>query len=368
MIALLEKIKEFRGQLKYGYKIKLCVEPVRIDGSQGEGGGQILRTAVSLSAILQRPVEVTGIRAKRPNPGLRPSHLASIKVIGDLFSAGVENLQVGAEWVRFVPKKFAGSSYKIDIGTAGSIPLTLMTVIPAVSLSGNSLEIEITGGTDVKASPTIDYLRYIVSEAYRSAGIKFAIDVQKRGYYPKGGGIVKAAIEPCAKPSATEFLNGRAVAPKITSVCSQLPKHVAERQISAALLALEKSGVKCTSYAASFESAASPGTSILVYSVSDLGGPYVGGDSIGEIGKRAEQVGQEAASRYLEGMLAGAAVDPFLSDMLVLPFCLASGVSRYKTSRVTEHLRTNLAVAKQMTGCKYEIQASENSHVVTIEG
>ncbi len=341
---------------------------LRIDGSQGEGGGQILRTAISLAAILQKPVEVTGIRAKRQNPGLRPSHLASVKVVGDLFGAEVENLQVGSEWVRFSPRKFAGSSYKIDIGTAGSIPLTLMTVIPAVSLSGNSLEIEITGGTDVKASPTIDYLRYVVSEAYRSAGIKFDLEVSRRGYYPKGGGIVKATIEPCAKPAAVELLNGRAVAPKITSVCSQLPKHVAERQISSALVALEKSGVKCTNYSASFETAASPGTSILVYSVSDFGGPYVGGDSIGEVGKRAEQVGQEAASRYLEGMLAGAAVDPFLSDMLVLPLCLAKGVSRYRTSRITEHLRTNLGVARQMTGCRYDMQAAENGHVVTIEG
>lgn len=346
----------------------LCVEPVRIDGSQGEGGGQILRTAISLAAVLQKPVEVTGIRAKRQNPGLRPSHLASVKVLGDLFNAEVENLQVGAEWVRFAPGKFAGDKYRIDIGTAGSIPLTLMTVIPAVSLSGNSLEIEITGGTDVKASPTIDYLRYVVSEAYRSVGIKFTIDVLKRGYYPKGGGIVKTTIGPCAKPAASEFLNGRAVEPKITSVCSQLPKHVAERQISSALLALEKSGVKCTNYAASFETAASPGTSILVYSVSDFGGPYIGGDSIGEVGKRAEQVGQEAASRYLESMLAGAAVDPFLSDMLVLPLCLAKGVSRYRTPRITEHLRTNLAVAGQMTGCTYEMQALDSGHVVTIEG
>jgi RNA 3'-terminal phosphate cyclase (ATP) len=345
------------------------VEPVKIDGSQGEGGGQILRTAISLAAVLGRPVEVTGIRAKRENPGLRPSHLASVKVVGDLFGAEVENLRVGAEWVRFAPAKFDGSRYKIDIGTAGSIPLTLMTIIPAVSLSGNGLEIEITGGTDVKASPTIDYLRHVVAEAYRGAGIKFSIEVQRRGYYPKGGGVVKAVIEPCKKPVAVELLNGRAVAPRITSVCSQLPKHVAERQISSALLALEKGGVKCTNYSASFETAASPGTSILVYSASDFGGPYAGGDSIGEVGKRAEQVGQEAASRYLASTLAGAAVDPFLSDMMVLPLCVAKDVSRYRTSKATEHLRTNLSVARQMTGCKYDIkQVSESEHMVTIEG
>ncbi|MEM3159282.1 MAG: RNA 3'-terminal phosphate cyclase, partial [Nitrososphaera sp.] len=123
---------------------------LQIDGSQGEGGGQILRTAVTLSAITNTPVEITDIRSKRPNPGLRPSHLTAIKVLADLFDAKVENLQVGASRVRFEPAgRFGGGSAKVDIGTAGSIPLTLMAVVPAVSLSGNELEIEITGGTDV---------------------------------------------------------------------------------------------------------------------------------------------------------------------------------------------------------------------------
>lgn len=336
---------------------------VRIDGSQGEGGGQILRTAISLAAVLGRPVEVTDIRSKRPNPGLRPSHLAAVKVVADLFGARVENLQVGSQHVRFDPSggRFRGGAVKVDIGTAGSIPLTLMAVVLAVSLSGNSLEIEITGGTDVRASPTIDYLRCVVAEAYRAIGIKFSLDVQRRGYYPKGGGVVKAAIEPCLpSPSPAEFLNGSRhhnIEPRITSVCSQLPKHVAERQISSALLALEKRGVSCRNYTASFETASSPGTSILVYSASDFGGgPYIGGDSIGEVGKCAEQVGQEAAERFIESALAGAAVDPFLADMLVLPLSLArDGTSRYRVARVTEHLRTNLQVAAALTGCKYRI-------------
>lgn len=346
------------------------MEPERIDGSHGEGGGQILRTAVSLSAILQKPIEVTNIRAKRSNPGLRPSHMAAVKVVADLFGARVENLSVGSTWVRFEPHgRFEGGTAKVDIGTAGSIALTLMAAVPAVALSGNSLEIEITGGTDVRASPTIDYLRHVVSKAYRSAGIKFAVEVQRRGYYPKGGGLVKATIGPCRSPSPVEFLNGRHVLPKIISVCSQLPTHVAERQISSALLALEKGGIACKNYTASFETAASPGTSILVYSASDFGGPYIGGDSIGEVGKRAEQVGQEAAARFLESVQAGAAVDPFLSDMIVLPAFLSKGVSQYRVAKVTEHLRTNLDVAGLLAGCKHAIkQLSANDYLVTIEG
>lgn len=334
---------------------------IKIDGSQGEGGGQILRTAISLSAITGEPVEVTGIRAGRPNPGLRPQHTSAVRAVADLFHADVENLQVGAEWVKFSPGKFEGGNAKIDVGTAGSISLLLMTVIPAVSLSGNSLQIEVIGGTDVRASPTIDYMRHVVAPAYRSIGIKFDIEVLKRGYYPKGGGIVRASIEPCKSLGTMELLNARAAEPKIVSVCGQLPKHVAERQISSALLALEKKGVRCNSYSASFESSLSPGTSILVYSASDFG-PFVGGDSIGELGKRAEAVGAEAAERYLRG--SAAPVDLFLADMLVLPLALSKGRSRYRTAEATEHLRTNLKVASQMTGCKYAI----DQNIVTIDG
>jgi RNA 3'-terminal phosphate cyclase (ATP) len=337
-----------------------------IDGSQGEGGGQILRTAASLAAITRRPIEVTNIRARRPNPGLRPQHMTGIKVLADLFHAEVENLQVGAERVRFEPSgKFEGGSVKVDVGTAGSIPMILMTVVPAVSLSNNHLEIEITGGTDVRASPTIDYVKHVVAAAYLSIGIKFSVDVVKRGYYPKGGGIVKATIEPCREPGTMELLAAREVEPKMTSVCGQLPRHVAERQISAAMIALEKKGIRCSSYSASIETSVSPGSSILIYSASDFG-PYVGGDSIGELGKRAEAVGIEAAERYLESALAQEPVDPFLADMLVLPLALAKGRSKYRIARVTEHLRTNLQVASQIMECKYSIEQDGRTHVVTI--
>jgi RNA 3'-terminal phosphate cyclase (ATP) len=143
--------------------------------------------------------------------------------------------------------------------------------------------------------------------------------------------------------------------PRIASVCCQLPRHVAERQTTSALIALEKKGIRCRNYTASIETALSPGSSIVVYSSSDFG-PYVGGDSIGEIGKRAEAVGTEAAGRFLESAIAGAPVDSFLADMLVLPLALARGRSRFKIARVTKHLETNLQVASQMmAGYKYEL-------------
>ena len=341
---------------------------IKIDGSQGEGGGQILRTAISLSAITGKPVEVTNIRAKRANPGLRPQHMTGIRVIADLFHAKFENLKVGAEWIRFSPSdRFEGGSVKFDIGTAGSIPLILMTVVPAVSLSNNSLEIEVMGGTDVKASPTIDYVKHVVAKSYLSIGLKFLVDVVKRGYYPKGGGLVQSTIKPCKSPSTIELLATRYIEPKIISVCGQLPVHVAKRQISSALIALEKKDIQCNNYTASIETSFSPGSSILVYSVSDFG-LYVGGDSIGEPGKRAEAVGTEAANRFLESKLAQATVDPFLADMLILPLALSRGRSRYRIAQVTQHLLTNLHVASEIVGCKYSIGQQRGSYIVMIEG
>jgi RNA 3'-terminal phosphate cyclase (ATP) len=344
---------------------------IKVDGSYGEGGGQILRSIVSLSAITGKAIEVTNIRAKRQNPGLRPQHAVAVRIVADIFHAAVENLKVGADWIKFNPPiadKFEDSSMvKINVGTAASIPMILQTVIPAVSLSGKSLSIEITGGTDVKKSPTTDYLRYIVREAYRSIGIKFSIEVLKRGYYPKGGGVVKAEIWPCKTPNTLDLINTRSLKPKIANVCCQLPKDVAERQISSALLKLEKNGVQCSNYSSSFETSLSPGTSILVHSESDFG-PYVGGDCIGERGKLAENVGAEAAERYLESYLANVPVDFNLADMLVLPLSLAKGKSRYRIGKVTEHLKTNLHIVSQITGCQYQIEPVENNYIVNIEG
>ena len=346
----------------------LSSDLVKIDGSYGEGGGQILRTAISLSAITGKPVEVCNIRTNRTNPGLRPQHLAGIKIIADLFHAKSENLKIGAEWIRFSPSdKFEGGSIKIDIGTAGSIPLILMTVVPAVSLSNNSLQIEVTGGTDVRASPTIDYIKYIVAKSYLSIGPKFSVDVLKRGYYPKGGGLVQCTIKPCKTPGTIELLATRYLEPNIISVCSQLPAHVAKRQISSALIALEKKGIRCSNYTASIETSISPGSSILVYSAADFS-LYVGGDSIGERGKRAEAIGTEAAKRFLDSAVAEATVDPFLADMLVLPLALSKARSRYRVARVTQHLLTNLHIVSEIVRCKYSIEQQGRSYIVTIEG
>ena len=279
-----------------------------IDGSYGEGGGQIVRTAVSLSAITGKPIQITNIRSKRNNPGLRTQHFSAVKAVADLFRAKVENLKVGADWIRFLPRNythpFDRTNYfdygitKIDIGTAGSIANVLLAIIPAISFSGINHDLQIVGGTDVQYGPTIDYLRYVVREIYASVGINFDIDVIRRGYYPKGGGIVNAQIKAINLPShklpttpyelsdqVKQKDSVSASAPtisiirapwlelmniKIVSTSSQqLPKHVAERQLSAAVSNLTKNGVDAIDdslFTTTLESSSSPASSILVFS------------------------------------------------------------------------------------------------------
>ncbi|MGH9999635.1 MAG: RNA 3'-terminal phosphate cyclase, partial [Nitrososphaeraceae archaeon] len=253
---------------------------LKINGSFGEGGGQILRSAISLSVLLQKPLEIYNIRLNRPKSGLRAQHIHTIKVLADIFNARVENLTLGSQFLRFTPNPDENyfdpisKSIKVDIGTAGSISMVLQALIPSVALSKKLIDIQIIGGTDVRMSPTIDYIRYVFSEAYKIMGINFNIDVIRRGYYPKGGGIVNAKIFPCKNLGLIDLIDYQRIDPKIVGICSNLPQHVLDRQISAAILTLERNGVFCNSYVASIENAISPGASILVYSKSDFG-PYI---------------------------------------------------------------------------------------------
>lgn len=344
---------------------------LKIDGSFGEGGGQILRSAISLSVLLKKPVEIFNIRSKRPNPGLRPQHIHSVRALTRIFNAKVENLSIGNKSIKFIPNTHNNdldiSDIDIDIGTAGSISMILQTIIPSVSLSKKKMKIKIIGGTDVMASPTIDYMKYVVSEMYKSIGINFTIDIVRRGYYPKGGGIVYVEISPCNNLGLINLIKPRISEPRIVGVCSRLPRNVLDRQVSTALLYLEKNGYRCNHYIASVENSLSPGSSLLVYTKSDIG-QYIGGDAVGQKNKTAEEVGKEAVSKFLSNYNKKVPIDHYLADMIVIPACLAKGNSKFMTGRITEHLKTNLYIVSKMMDCKYSITPIKENYIVNIDG
>jgi RNA 3'-terminal phosphate cyclase (ATP) len=345
-----------------------------IDGSTGEGGGQILRSALTISTIVKKPVKIINIRTKRNNPGLRHQHVTTIKLLSKLFNINIENVRLGAEWINIIFDKkdieINKDILNIDIGTAGSIPLLLQTLIPTIAISQQNIVIQLTGGTDVKYSPTIDYIKYVIKDIFSKIGIFFNINVIKRGFYPNGKGIVNINIQKANTLKPIDFCNFKEINPNILSIVGNLPKHITDRQISGALSNLEKNGIKCDKYKSSIENSAGPGSSILIYSSSESG-IYLGADSVGEKNIRAETVGYNASKRFIEDYKFQACIDSHLADMLVLPLSFVKEKSRYKISKISEHLLTNLEIIKKTNKMEYKIDktvGNNGGYIVTIKG
>lgn len=341
------------------------MEFVEVDGSQGEGGGQVLRSAVAFSAILLQPVRVTKIRAGRGVPGLRRQHMSALSVLAKVVGGKLGGATEGSSEITFAPGDSGLGSLSIDMGTAASVTLVLQAVIPATALSRRSLRLELVGGTDVPWSPTFDYFALVVREAYRRIGIRFSVDAARRGYYPRGGGRVLAQIEPCSSLVPQDLLSrGELPGVNLLSRCGSLPRHVAERQLSAASGFIERSGLKVLRGDIYEERSDSPGSSILVH----FSGASVslGSDGIGARGKLSEEVGRGAAERFVAEVGSGACLDSNLADMVIPLLSLARSPSRVRVREVTPHLRTGLEIARQFTSCGWSAEPQERGAVVTI--
>jgi len=329
------------------------MQPTEIDGSFGEGGGQILRTAASFSVVLGAPIHVTRIRAGRTIPGLRPQHCATLKILAEVSGGQLLGNTVGSTEVTFVPGRVESRRMSFDLQTAASIPLVLQAVIPAVALAGTSMDLDIVGGTDVPWSPTFDYLERVLRPALEATGIVFSSTVERRGYYPNGSGRASVHIDPCRRARPVQF-NERSPSPVLSMVsrCGKLPRHVAERQAASASEVLRGRGIGPGEAEVIQGDSLSPGSSILVSLVGE--GCYLGADSIGSPKKSAERVGAEAGHAFVKLYDSGATVDAHLADMLAPILCLAEGGSSLLTPETTGHLRTSLEVARQLTGASYE--------------
>lgn len=308
---------------------------LKIDGSFGEGGGQILRTAIALSCVTGKVVEVYNIRANRPNPGLAAQHLKGIEVAKLVSGAEVEGLRLGSTRVVFKPRKIEGGNYRIDIGTAGSVTLILQTILLPSLFAEKESSFEIVGGTDVSWSPPIDYFRFVTMRALRELGAKVEVELIKRGYYPKGGGKIKVKVEP-SKLKGKDFEKVKEDVRGI-SHCQNLPKQVAERQAEAARKFLEKKKL-VANINLEVSEGLSTGSGITLWSA------YKGGSSLGERGKRAEIVGEEAAKNFLDEYLDDSVFDSYLADQVMAFAALASGSTSYSTSKITLHQISNAFV------------------------
>jgi RNA 3'-phosphate cyclase len=341
------------------------VDYIRVDGSRGEGGGQILRTAVAFSAIRDLPVRIEKIRGGREVPGLKRQHVSALQVLTRVFGGELEGASEGSSEVTFVPGRQRLQRLSLDMGTAASITLVLQAVVPAVALTRSRLELELTGGTDVPWSPTLDYFEEVVGPAYERIGIGFRVVVRRRGYYPRGGGRVTATIEPSAGLVPLDLVEKHATK-KVTLVsrCGHLPRHVAERQLESAAAGLVREGFGVASTKLTEEESDSPGSSLLAYNVSPS--KYIGADGIGAKGKPAEEVGRETASRFIAAARSGGCLDPNLADMVIPLLSLAPGLSRVAVPAVTPHLASGLELASQFTGCRWSAEEGEGGVTVSV--
>ena len=323
---------------------------IEIDGSFGEGGGQILRTSVALSAVTLKPVRIYNIRAKRKNPGLRRQHLTAVKALAEMTDAEVEGLYVGSREIIFKPKRLKGGKFYFDIGTAGSVSLVLQAITPASLFAPERVEVTIRGGTDVPMSPPIDYLRFVFYPLLERFGPKPEVILRRRGHYPKGGGIVEYKVDPPRKLGYwAEEERGEVIKIRGLSHCVKLPKHVAERQAKAAKELLEKYGYKVDIdlewYPPERDPHLGPGSGIVLWAITEKS--ILGGDSLGAKGKRAEIVGQEAAKKLLEDLETGMALDRHMSDMIIPYLALGCGEGTVGGSRLTMHAWTHVHVVKK---------------------
>ena len=324
---------------------------LEIDGSIGEGGGQVLRSALSLSCVLQKSVRITNIRAGRSKPGLAAQHLAVCNLLSEICGAKMEGATLGSTELEFLPGKISGGSYKFDIGTAGSCTLLLQAALPVLAHAAHPSSLEIKGGTHVSHSPTLEYFSEVFLPAARKFGVRASAEMKRAGFYPKGGGIVELVVEPSQ-------LHGCKFAPekqpiRYSIVSSSLPPHVLQR---------EEQGVKkffpSAAGAVREAVAACAGNALTVWS-----GAF-GASALGEIGKPAEKVAQEACEALANGLQSGCSADAHLADQLLIHAALAGGESEFSTPAFSSHLQTNAGVVRAMTGRNIRLG---NDRTVSVE-
>jgi RNA 3'-terminal phosphate cyclase (ATP) len=289
---------------------------ITIDGSLLEGGGQILRSAVALSALSRTPVEVVRIRARRGRPGIAPQHLAAIGAVAAACDGTCEGLRLGSDRIGFRPGLPVAKVVRADVGTAGSVALVLQAWLPVALAAGGS--ITVTGGTEVDRSPTIDYLEQVLFRVLQRHGAKIQVEIPKRGYYPEGGGEVRVSVEagrlsPIALPDTKPGSCG------IISCSSNLPDHVAERQAAAARRLIEaRVGAPCE-VRIDRRKGPSSGSSCTVWSGTK------GACSLGKRGVPADRVGEAAGRALLEEVARGGQADTHLADQLLVFLAIAGG-------------------------------------------
>jgi RNA 3'-terminal phosphate cyclase (ATP) len=333
------------------------MDVVEIDGSYGSGGGQILRTSLALSILTKRSFRIKNIRARRQNPGLRAQHLACVNFAKEFANAHVENAFIGSKEILFQPKELNFDIKKINIGTAGSIGLVLQTLM-LILIEKENFNVEIIGGTDVKGAPPIDYIKFVLLKLLEKINYKANIEVIRRGFYPKGGGIVNfklfsSYLRPYSfvEKGKIQSINGKIVASK------SLEKRKVVERIEKVALELLKEKFKGIPLKIDKEYVDSFSDGAVFCLWLNRENSVVGASSLGEIKKSSEDLAKEAVEnlqKEARGVVDSHAADQLLPFLSYIVFKEKKGL-KIKTSVITDHTQTNAFVIEKFLPVKFEI-------------
>lgn len=326
---------------------------IEIDGSQGEGGGQILRTSIALSAVTGKAVRIRNIRANRPNPGLAPSHVTSIDAVARICDGEVDDLYPGSKNVTFRPGQLTGGRFEFDVGTAGSISLVLQSCLIPAALSKSRVAIHVSGGTDVKWSPPVDYMRLVHLPLLNMFGPSCHLEISSRGFYPEGGGEVVMDVSPVGELSPIDLSSeGELLRIEGIAYAQNLPEHVVTRMKHSALKKLiDFRNLKVES---DLRRGRSTGAGIVLCAVCE--NTFLGASALGEKGVRAEDLGEGCVQDLLETLKSGATVDEHMLDQILPYMALSKGPSTVLAEEITGHAETNMSVVESILGRKFATQ------------
>lgn len=341
------------------------MEPVEIDGSFGEGGGQILRTSLALSALLKHPFKIKNIRAGRKKQGLAPQHLECVNALTKICNAKTEGVFLGSTSIYFEPHSFPPpfSIFSFSIPTAGSVSL-LFQAVYMVLLFGGGAELTLSGGTHVAWSPPFEHLRWGFVPLLFRFGVDVDVELQRAGFFPHGGGIIRAVLPSAEKLKGVQLTSRKKVKSLICRiVLSRLPEHIARRQEETLRKALPQYNLRFVHLR---PPSASPGNCVSIEVVAE--NCHAVFSSLGKKGKPAEEVAREVASDVERFLTTSATLDAHLADQILLPAALAFGKTVFLTPQITTHMETNIYVVRSFLNSNIAIRKKATSVEVMVEG
>ncbi len=331
---------------------------IEINGSIGEAGGQVLRTACALSAVTKKSCHVFNIRKGRKKPGLMRQHLFGLRALAQLCQADLKGDFLESQEVWFVPKEIWARDLRVKIETAGSITLVLQTLILPALYSNKAIKITFDGGaSDTFFSPTIDHFRFVFLKTLEKMGPKININIDRRGFYPEGGAKLTVEILPVPLKSISLTKRGELKRVHIVSGASENLKknRVSERQISGAKQILGKLKLPLEEKVEYYPTI---GAGSQINIIAQLENTVFGTDNLGKLGKSAEQVGKEAAQNFLREVKSNACLDKHLGDQILPYMALAKEKSEITVSEITPHCQTNILVIEKFLDGKFEIKGN----------